>query len=38
MMESRKEVDSTQNDDAFLAAQFLIVLGGFIAVLLFGGT
>jgi len=38
MMKSRKDEDSTRSDDAFLAAQWLIVIGAFLAVLIFGGT
>jgi len=36
-MKTRKDANSKQSDDAFLAAQFLIVIGAFIAALMFGG-
>ncbi len=35
LMKTRNDADSKQSDDAFLAAQWLIVIGGFIAALIF---
>lgn len=34
-MKTQNDTDQRQSDDAFLAAQWLIVIGGFIAALIF---